>query len=154
MTSRCYYRIIVGSLTIRLLFLIVMSARAAQCHRVFGVERCGVRWDRDRHAAGAGGRAKAGRQATYLLIRPRRKSPCIYFELAGAGTGEGGGARADADAGLAPEGFPSAPRPASPPRRSRSPRTRAFPCCRENECLIYAEQRRVIIYHSRCAPTK
>lgn len=74
-------------------------------------------WECDRHAAGAGGRAKAGRQATYLLIRLRRKSPCIYFELAGASgvwarPGRGRGARADADAGLAPEGFPSAPRPA------------------------------------------
>ncbi|CAH0695303.1 unnamed protein product [Spodoptera exigua] len=60
-------------------------------HRV--CERRVLRWDGDRHAAGAGGRAKAGRQATYLLIRPRRKSPCIYFELACAGVGTGGGGR-------------------------------------------------------------
>lgn len=50
-------------------------------HTIAGRTLCS-RWDTDRHAAGAGGRAKAGWQATYLLIRLRRKSPCIYFELA------------------------------------------------------------------------
>lgn len=78
------------------------------------------RWASYRHAAEAGGHAKAGRQATYLLIRPRRKSPCIYFEWADAGTG--GGARADTDAGLAPKGFPSAPR--ASPRGHVHPRLR------------------------------
>ncbi|KAJ0182441.1 hypothetical protein K1T71_001810 [Dendrolimus kikuchii] len=56
-----------------------------------------------RGAAGAGGRAKprqgkGRRTGIHLLIRPRRKSPCIYFELGERGAGWG--VRADADAAM------------------------------------------------------
>lgn len=78
------------------------SRGAGFVHRTLGLlgsgrsarERCGARPRGRRGAAGAGGRAKAaagGRRATYLLIRPRRKSPCIYFEWSGAGPTRSGG---------------------------------------------------------------
>lgn len=48
-------------------------------------------WAQSAEAGGRANVANGARKAVYLFIRPRRKSPCIYFEWAarrGAGHGQ------------------------------------------------------------------
>lgn len=75
-------------------------------------------------------RAEVGRQATYLFICPRRKSPCIYFEWAGAGERRRSGARVDARCRSGARRIPQRPPlPALAAARGHARRPRF--CCRE-----------------------
>lgn len=68
------------------------------------------------------GRPEAGKQATYLFICPRRKSPCIYFERGGAG----GAARGGSQTPLPVWRQKDSPAPRAP-RAARASRSRLTP---------------------------
>lgn len=68
---------------------------------------------------------QAGKQHIYSYARGvNHRASILSWPVRVWAQAEEGGARVDADAGLAPEGFPSAPH--SPRRRSRSPCARVF----------------------------